>query len=115
MFENRGIKARHLFVWPGENIPVLLEEGFVGGDFLRNTCSTNGDFLYNSISDGNIGFDGRGNVGHVAFLKSIRGRDGVAELVDMPWWDKILGFDCVYGVLARRRKGFLWKKERSMV
>jgi hypothetical protein len=61
-----------------------LEESFVGGDFLRSACATNGDFLYDSISDGNINFDGRGNVGHVSFLKCIRGRDGVVESVDMP-------------------------------
>jgi hypothetical protein len=92
-----------------------LEKGFIGGDFFKGACGTNGNFLDDSISDGNIDFDGRGNVGHVAFLKRIKGRDGVVERVDMPCWDKILGFDCVYGVLIRRREGFLWKEEHSVV
>jgi hypothetical protein len=63
---------------------VFLEEGFVGGDLLRSACGANGDFLDDSIFYGNIDFDGRGNVGHVAFFKSIKGRDGVVEPVDMP-------------------------------
>jgi hypothetical protein len=61
-----------------------------------------GRFSYN-----NINFDSGGNVGHVAFFKSIVGRDRVGEPVYMPGWKKILGFDCTYGGLARRVKGFL--------
>jgi hypothetical protein len=37
-----------------------------------------------AIFDGNVDFDGQGNVGHVAFFKRIRGRNGVVEPVDMP-------------------------------
>jgi hypothetical protein len=61
-----------------------LEEGFIGGDFLKSASGANGDFLNNSIFDGNIDFDGGGDVGHIAFFKSIRGREGVVEPVDMP-------------------------------
>jgi hypothetical protein len=67
-----------------KNISVFLEEGFIGGDFLRSECGANGDFLYDSIFDGNIDFDGGGNVGHISFFKSIRGMDGFVELIDMP-------------------------------
>jgi hypothetical protein len=49
-----------------------LEEGFIGGDFLRSACGANGDLLDDSIFDGNVDFDGWGNVGHVAFFKRIR-------------------------------------------
>jgi hypothetical protein len=61
-----------------------LEEGFIGGDFLRSASGASGDFLDDSMFDGNIDFDGQGNVGHVAFFKRIRGRNGVVEPVDMP-------------------------------
>jgi hypothetical protein len=61
-----------------------LEEGFVGSDFFRSACGSNGDFLDDSMFDENINFDGRGNVGHIAFFKRIKGRDRVVELVDMP-------------------------------
>jgi hypothetical protein len=61
-----------------------LEKGFVGSDLFRSACSANSDFLDDSIFDGNIDFDGRGNVGHIAFFKSIRGRDRIFEPVDMP-------------------------------
>ena len=63
---------------------VFFEEGYVGGDFFRSACGANGDFLDDSIFYGNVDFDGRGNVGHVTFFKSIRGRNGFVELVDMP-------------------------------
>jgi hypothetical protein len=33
---------------------------------------------------GNSDFDGGGNVDHIAFFKSIRGRDRVVKPVDMP-------------------------------
>jgi hypothetical protein len=61
-----------------------LEEGFIGGDFSRSACGANGDFLDDSIFYGNIDFDGGGDVGHISFFKSIGGRDGVVELVNMP-------------------------------
>ena len=51
---------------------------------MRSASGSNGDFLNNSIFYGNVDFDGQGNVGHVAFFKSIRGRNGVFELVDRP-------------------------------
>jgi hypothetical protein len=84
MFKNRGIKARHCYVWLGKNISIFLEEGFVGGDFFRSACGANGGFIDDSIFYGNIDFDGRGNVGHISFFKSIRGRDRVVEPVYMP-------------------------------
>ena len=64
---------------------------------------------------GNVDFDGRGNVGHVAFFKSIWGMNGVFEPVDRPRWDKILGFDRVHGIVARRHEGFLRKEECTMM
>jgi hypothetical protein len=67
----------------------------------------NGDFLYDSWFNGNVNFDSGGNVGHVAFFKSIGGRDRVVEPVYMPGWNEILCFDCTYGGLTRRVKGFL--------
>jgi hypothetical protein len=63
---------------------MFLEEGFVGGEFFRRTCSANGDLLDNSRFDGNIYFDGWGHISHVAFLESIGDRDRVIELIYMP-------------------------------
>jgi hypothetical protein len=62
----------------------ILEESFVGSNFFRSACGANSDFLDDSIFHGNIDFDGGGNVGHISFFKSIKGRDRVVELVDMP-------------------------------
>jgi hypothetical protein len=86
---------------------VFLKERFVSCEFLGGTCGVNGDFLYDFWFDGNVDFDSGGNVGHVSFFKSIGGRDRVIEAIYMPRWNKILGFDCTCGGLARRVKGFL--------
>jgi hypothetical protein len=67
----------------------------------------NGDFFYDSRFNGNVNFDGGGDVGHVSFFKSIWGRDRVVEPVYMPRRNKILGFDCAHGGLGRRVKGLL--------
>jgi hypothetical protein len=115
MFNNRGIKDGHFFVWPDKNVSVFLEESFVSYKFFRRAYNSYRDFLYDSRFDGNIDFDGEGNIGHVAFFKSIRGRYMVIEPVYMPWWYKIFDFDWIYGVLCRRHKGFLWKKELCMM
>jgi hypothetical protein len=56
----------------------------VSCEFLRGSCSSNGDFFYDSQFDGNVDFDGGGDIGHVAFFKSIWGRDRVVELVYIP-------------------------------
>jgi hypothetical protein len=45
MFNNREVKARHLCVIPGKNVPIFLEEIFVGGDLFMRACGANGDFL----------------------------------------------------------------------
>jgi hypothetical protein len=82
---------------------------------LRSASGFNGDFLNDAVFYGNVDFNGRGNVGHVAFFKSIRGRNGVLEPVDRPSWDKIFGFDRVDGVFVRRCGGFLWKEEWAVV
>jgi hypothetical protein len=91
-----------------------LEEGFIGSDLLRSACGTNGDFLDDSIFYGNINFDGRGNVGHVAFFKSIKGKmgllnqsicpDGIKSLVLTPYMGCWLGgVEASYG-----KKNTLW-------
>jgi hypothetical protein len=84
MFDDRGIEARHFHVGPGKNVSIFLEEGFICDDFLRSSSSSNGDFFDDAIFDGNVDFNGWGNVGHVSFFKSIRGRNGVFEPVDRP-------------------------------
>jgi hypothetical protein len=86
---------------------VFLKESFVSCEFFRGACNTNGDFFYDSRFDGNINFDSGVNVGRVAFFKSIGGRDRVFELVYMLGQDEILSFDCTYGGLTRRARGFL--------
>ena len=114
MFDDRGIKARHFCVWPSKNIPIFLEEGFIGSDLLRSESGANDDFLDDSIFYGNINFDGRGNVGHMAFFKSTRGRDrvlnqsiypdGIKSLVSTAYMGCWLG-----GVKASyERKSALW-------
>jgi hypothetical protein len=50
---------------------VFLEEIFIGGDFLRRACDVDGDFLYDPIFDGNVNFDGGGNIGHISFFESV--------------------------------------------
>jgi hypothetical protein len=115
MLDNRGIEARHYCVWPGKNIPIFLEEGFIWGDFLRSASGSNDDFFDDAIFNGNVDFDGGGNVSHITFFKSIRGRNGIFEPIDRPGWDKIFGFDRVNGVLVRRHEGFLWKEECTMM
>jgi hypothetical protein len=84
MFDNRGIKARHLCVGPGKDVPVFLEESIVGSDFFRRACDANGNFLYDSRFDGNIDFDSGGNIGHISFFESIGGMDRVCEPIYMP-------------------------------
>jgi len=107
MFKNRRIEARHLYVGPDKDVLVFLEESFAGGDFFKRACDANGDFLYNPRFNGNIDFDGGGNIGHITFFKSVRGRDRVIEPIYRPRWEKILGFDCVDGILVRRLDDFL--------
>jgi hypothetical protein len=63
---------------------VFLEESFVSNEFFRRACSTDGDFFYEARFDGNINFDGGGNVVHIAFFKSIGGRDRVIKPIYMP-------------------------------
>jgi hypothetical protein len=83
MYNNRGIKASHICVRLGKCVPIFLEEGYVGDDFFMRSCSANGDFFYDSGFDGNVDFDGGGNIGHIAFFESIRGRDRVFETIYM--------------------------------
>jgi hypothetical protein len=84
-----------------------LKERFVSCEFLRGACGSNGDFFYDACFYGNVNFDNGGNVGHVSFFKTIRSEDRVIEPVYVPRRDKILGFNCAYGGLVRRVKGFL--------
>jgi hypothetical protein len=77
-----------------------LKESFVSYEFLRGACDTNGDFFYDPWFDGNVDFDGGGNVEHVTFFKRIEGRDRFVEPVYMPIWNEILFFDCTYGALC---------------
>ena len=67
---------------PGKYIPKLLKKGFVGGDFLRSASCSNDDFLDDSRFNGNVDFNGGGNVGQVTFFKSVRRRNGVIEPID---------------------------------
>ena len=92
-----------------------MEEGFICGDFLRSASSSNDDFFDDAIFNGNVDFDGGGNVGHVALFERIRGRNGIFEPIDRSRWDKIFGFDRVHGVLIRRHEGFLWEEECTMM
>jgi hypothetical protein len=96
-----------IFVYDqAKNISVFLKERFVSCEFLT-ARATHGNFFYESRFDGNINFDSGGNVSHVAFFERIRGRDNIVELVYMPRWNEILCFNCIYGSLNRRVKGFL--------
>jgi hypothetical protein len=60
-----------------------MKERFISNDFLRRVCGANGDFFYDSWLNGNVNFDGGGDVLQIAFLKSIWGRDRVVEPVYM--------------------------------
>jgi len=84
-----------------------MKQRFVSYEFLRGECDANGDFFYHSWFDGNVDFDGGGDIGHVSFFKSIEGKDRVVEPVYMPQRNKILGFDCTNGGLGRRMEGLL--------
>jgi hypothetical protein len=84
-----------------------LKESFVRNDFFRGAYSTHGDVFYDAWFNGNVNFDCGGYLGHVSFFKIIGGRDGVFEPVNMPWRNKILGFDCTQGGLIRRVKDLL--------
>jgi hypothetical protein len=95
--------------------PYIPEEGFICGDFLRSASSSNGDFFDNAFFNGNVDFDGGGNVGHIVIFKCIRGRNGIVEPVYRPEGDKILGFDHVNRVLVGRHGGCLWREECTMV
>jgi hypothetical protein len=87
----------------------------VCGDFLRSACSPNDDFFEDSRFNGNVDFDGRGNISQVTFLESVRGRNWIVEPIDRSRWDEIFGFDRVNWVEGRRHEGFLWKEERTMM
>jgi hypothetical protein len=65
--------------------------------------------------NGNVDFDGGGNVGHITFFKSIRGRNGIVELIYRPGGDKIFGFNHIHGVLVRRHEGFLRREECTVM
>jgi hypothetical protein len=82
---------------------------------MRSASSSNGDFFDDSMFSGNVDFDCGGNVGHITFFKSIRGRNGIFEPIYRPGGDKIFGFDRVNGVLVRRHEGFLWREECTVM
>jgi hypothetical protein len=62
----------------------IPERDIYKNKFFRGACGANGDFFYDSLFNGNVNFDGGGDVGNVSFFKSIWGRDRVVELVYMP-------------------------------
>ena len=95
--------------------PETPEKGFVGRDFLRSASCSNDDFFDDAWFNGDVDFDGGGNVSQISFFKSVGGRNGIVEPIDRPEWDKIFGFDHVNGVLARRHEGFLQKEECTMM
>jgi hypothetical protein len=64
--------------------PGNLEERFVIDELFKRACGADGDLLYDDVFDGNINFDSGGNVGHITFLKSVKGRDRVIEPVYIP-------------------------------
>jgi hypothetical protein len=86
---------------------VFLKDIFISNDLFRVACDANGDFLYDAKFNGNVSLDCGGDVGHVAFFKSIEDRDRVFEPVNMPQRNTILGFDFTKGGLGRRVKGLL--------
>jgi hypothetical protein len=92
-----------------------LEEGFVCGNLLRGASGSDDDFFDDTTFDGNVDFDGGGNIGHITLLKSVRGGNRILEPIDSPRWDKIFGFDRVHGVLIRRHECFLWEEECTMM
>jgi hypothetical protein len=67
-----------------KNCPGIPERDLIRNDFYRGACITNGDFFYDVRFNGNVNFDDGGYVGHVAFFKSIGGRDRVFDPVNMP-------------------------------
>jgi hypothetical protein len=71
-----------------------LKEVFVSNDLFRGACNANGELFYDAWFDVNFNFYYGRDVGHVSFFKSIRGRDRVVELVNVPRRNKILGFYC---------------------
>jgi hypothetical protein len=50
-------------------LDILEREIYI--EFFRGVCDANGDFFYDSLFNGNVNFDGGGDVGHVSFFKSI--------------------------------------------
>ena len=84
MLDNRRVDARHLCVRPGEYVPKFLEEGFLGCDFLRSAGCSDDDFFDDSRFNGNVDFDGGGNVSQVTFFKRVRCRNGFIEPIDHP-------------------------------
>jgi hypothetical protein len=87
-----------------------MKESFVSFGFLKGAYDTNGDFFYDSRFDGNVDFGSGGDIDHVAFFKSGRGRDRGVEPVYMPRRNKILGFVCTYRGLERRVVSCTYRK-----